>query len=307
MLFPIIQHPLITYNSEMRDILMSDIYEQLVETSKLAEFLRDDAGSLVNANELAALTNAVEEGWELGSKVTQLRKEGEIQSNLVERLIALLRKQETLVAEISKNHDQNLGIVNHLTRFSHNLHRMVREISYIEDAEDRGDLFLKKKTGYMIDETMYHNAMREVAILFNKSGDSRSSELPICPFGALILQLGYLLGLIATHLQVNVLYRVMPQILNGLLSLREDLARQFRPIYWNVKHKYFQEDLKKNLVLLESFSLMSDSRGEQLIKVKGLKKNKELAEILKILENLLDRESQNKQMPSMEMPLPELK
>jgi len=286
---------------------MSDIIEQIMEVAKLARFLRDDAGIIVNANELAGLTKIVREGWELGTTIAQFRNEADIKSDTLEVLTTRLRNHAALVEDISKYHDQHLILINHLTRFSQNLYRMMRETPFIEDAEYRDELVMKKKTGFLIDEMMYHTALREIAALFSKLGESRPNEAPLSPLGTLLLQLGRLLGMVDTHIQFNVVYRTLPQLLIGLLQLEGEFQRNFRPIYWNVKHKYFQAVIVKSLEILVSMKLSPEMREDQPIKVKGLKKKKDLAEMLKSLERAFDKDSQNKQMPPLEILLPELK
>jgi hypothetical protein len=286
---------------------MSDVIDQIFEVSKLAEFLREDATILVNAHELTSLTVVVQEGWQLGSKIAQLRKEPDLGEITPETLTKLLHYQATLVEETSKNHAQNLALINHLTRLSLNLSRMVREIPFIEDAEFRDELIIKKRTGVLIDEATLNQAVREIATLFSKLGEIQPNETPTCPLSALLVQLARILGMIERSLQVNVVYRGSPQILLALTKLGEDFQQNFRPIYWNVKQKYFQDEIATNLAALESLTLSVNAREEQPIKAKKSKKQKELAEILRSLENIFNKESQRKQMPPEDAPLPELK
>jgi hypothetical protein len=286
---------------------MSELLDQIFEISNLAKFLREDASILINAHELANLTVVVQEGWQLGSKVAQLRKEPDLGDSSLEMLTKLLRHQATLVEETAKNHAQNIALLNHITRLNQNLSRMAREIPFIEDAEYRNELVITKRTGSLIDEAAFHNALREIATLFSKLGEIQPNETPTCPLSALLLKLARCIGMIENTLQVNVVYRGPPKILTVLTMLREELQREFRPIYWNVKHKYFQDNLAKNLAILESHTLTRDAREEQPIKAKKMKKQKELAEILKTLENSFNKESQRKHMPPEDSLLPELK
>ncbi len=286
---------------------MSELLDQIFETSNLAKFLREDASILINAHELANLSVVVQEGWQLGSKIAQLRKEPDLGDSSSETITKLLRHQATLVEDTSNNHAQNIALLNHITRLNQNLSRMVREIPFIEDAEYRDELVITKRTGSLIDEAAFHNALREIATLFSKLGEIQPNETPTCPLSALLLKLARCIGMIENTLQVNVVYRGPPKILTVLTMLREELQREFRPIYWNVKHKYFQDDLAKNLAILESLTLTRDARDEQPIKAKKMKKQKELAEILKTLENSFNKESQRKQMPPEDSLLPELK
>ncbi len=281
---------------------MSDVIDQIFEISKLAEFLREDAAVLINAHELTSLTLIVQEGWRLGSKIAQLRKEPESAEGTPDALAKMLRYQATLINEISKNHAQNLVLINHITRFSQNLHRMVREVPYIEDAEYRNELIIKKKTGFIIDESTFHYALRELSTLFSKLGDLQPTETPTCPLSVLLLQIARVLGIIEHSLQVNVVYRGSPKILTVLTQLGEEFPRVFQPIYWVVKQNYFQDEIKNALQAIDSLD-----REEQSNKAKKSKKPKELTEALKTLEKALDRESQKKEMPPMDTPLLELK
>ncbi len=286
---------------------MSGIIDEIFEISKLAEFLREDAEVLVNAHELTSLTLIVQEGWQLGNKIAQLRKEQEMPEGTPSVLAKMLRYQTTLIEEISKNHAQNLALINHITRFSLNLNRMVREIPYVEDAEFRDQLVIKKRSGFLIDEAAFHQALRELSTLFSKLGEIQPKETPTCPLSVLLLQLARVFGMIEHTLQVNVLYRGSPKILTALTKMGDELQRTLRPIYWTVKHRYFQDDIKNNLQVLESIISSLDSREEQPIKAKKSKKQKELVEILKSLEKVFDKEIQKKEMPPMDAPLPELK
>ncbi len=286
---------------------MSEFIDQIVEISKLAKFLREDATVLVNTHELTSLTLIVQEGWQLGSKVAQMRKEPELNEINAGALAKVLRYQATLVEETLKNHAQNLALINHITRFSQNLHRMVREIPFIEDAEYHDGLVIKRKTGFLIDEATYHQAMREIATLFSKLGEIKSKETPTCPLSELLVNLARILGMIEQSLQSNVVYRGSPQILAGLIQLAERFQYAFRPIYWMVKNRYFRDDIQNGLQLLETIVLGSDTREEQPVKAKKSKKPKEWNEILKSLEGAFDKESQKKQIPSMDSPLAEIK
>ncbi len=283
---------------------MSDIIDQTFEISKLAEFLREDAAVLVNAHELTSLTLIVQEGWLLGTKIAQLRKEQELSESTPSAIAKMLRYQTTLIAEISKDNAQNLALINHITRFSQNLHRMVREIPYIEDAEYRDELVIKKRSGVIIDETAFHQALRELSTLFSKLGEIQPKETPTCPLSVLLLQLGRVLGMIE-HLQVNVIYHGSPKILTALTQIGEEFQRVLRPIYWTVKHNYFQDEIKNGLQVLEPIILDLEARED--IKAKKSKKQKELVEVLKSLEKIFDKDTQKKEMPPMDAPLPELK
>ncbi len=285
---------------------MSGIIDEIFEISKLAEFLREDAAVLVNAQELTSLTVINQEDWQLGNKIAQLRKEPELSEDATRILAKQLRYLATLIDETSKNHTQNLALINHITRFSLNLHRMVREIPYIEDAEFRDQLVIKKRSGYMIDEATFHHALRELSMLFSKLGEVQPKEAPTCPLSVLLLQLARAFGMIEHTLQVNIVYHGSPQILTALTQLEAEFQQVFRPIYWQVKQKYFQDDIKKGLQVAESVILNTDAR-EEPIKAKKSKKQKELSEVLKSLEKLLDKENQKKEMPPMDAPLPELK
>jgi hypothetical protein len=135
-------------------------------------------GILVHANEFARLTKIVQEGWELGGMVAQFRNEADIKSDTLEKLTTQLQNQAALVEDISKYHEQHLILINYLTRFGQNLYRMMREPPFIEDAEYRDELVMKKKTGFLIDEIMYQNVLREIAALFSKLGESRLRMKP---------------------------------------------------------------------------------------------------------------------------------
>ncbi len=274
---------------------MSGIIDQIFEISAIAAFLREDAAVLVNAHELTSLTLIIQEGGQLVNKIAQLRKESELPEGTPSILAKMLRYQASLIEEISKNHAQNLALINHITRFSQNLHRMVREIPYIEDAEYRDQLVIKKRTGFLIDETTFHQALRELSTLFSKLGEIQPKETPTCPLSVLLLQLARVLGMIE-HLQVNVVYRGSPQILTALSQMGGDFQQIFRPIYWVVQHKYFQDEIKNGLLAIDAINLE-----------RGKKRQKELAEVMKSLEKVLDKESQKKQMAPMDAPLPELK
>ncbi|MFW9853250.1 MAG: hypothetical protein ACFFDS_09915, partial [Candidatus Thorarchaeota archaeon] len=202
-----------------------------------------------------AVLEAINYGWEIESVLEDEKLSPFEYDKIANHLDKLLLTTD----ELSKNDKENILILNKIVKGFNAIKDLIKEVEYVEDVNSVLGQYPTpdKKTGYVIEETSYIDAINAMNSLLKISKSEKTTEKK-SKLERELINLSKFLGLANEKLVMNVIYTKPPILMSEIKASLEIITATLGPIYEMIRGKYFREEIKSAKIGL---SLLAEDRN----------------------------------------------
>ena len=229
---------------------------------------------------------AINYGWEIESVL----EDEKLSPFEYDKIANHLDKLLITTNQLSENDKENILILNKLVKGFNSIKNLIKEVEYVEDVHSVLGQYPTpdKKTGYVIEETRYIEAINAMNSLLKISKAEKTIEKK-SKLERELINLSKFLGLANEKLVMNVIYTKPPILMSEIKASLEIITATIEPIYEMIRGKYFREEIKSAKIGL---SLLAEDKNLKIgdsVKINRLFSRKkaigELEELSEILRS----------------------